>query len=522
MLLLAVVYNLIAISTIIPPGTLSISPRTIYNSEEMAVPALNWTLVEAYSSADFFSNGIEGDNLTALSTLVSNLEISRIVSLTVLQHRIPTLPTFALNSSYELDVVGPAIQCANQFSSEGPRKWAPYCPADNSTVVCGQVQTDWTGYMAWIPNTAILSGYYSPLIPDDNTIMPRIDNSSLTGFNFTGMVDCDSLVQDVSSADARQFINPDFQLDITMATKILPSEASSVTPFSWTWTRCNLANATYRVAFNFSDTAQTVTVLDRTIVDLEKTVYTFNNSEEAMELTGGVIYNNASFNYINLMSSFGQMISGVVDVYGKVTSSPKIFQSSNFTSTDELQANLANFPYSQFTFPASKSSSGALAPFLEEVFTNITVAMFTYGDALTTASTNVTTWGPVQVYTYSWRHLALSYGIGIAITLLAVAHGCFICVVINGASYSIAFSTFMRITPWLDIDDLLATDELKPGASPVPPEIAAAKLRLGAPREGNFNGTANKPPADVNVDVTEASSMLSAPPSIDPPPESHT
>ncbi|GAB7341482.1 hypothetical protein MBLNU457_7714t1 [Dothideomycetes sp. NU457] len=511
-LLLALIYHLIAISTIVPPGTLSITLRTMNNAADLLVPDLNWNFIKATPSLTYYGNTV-GDypDTTTVLHLTSDLDISNIVSLTVLNNRIPLLPAFASNSSYELDVIGPAIQCLTRDYHSRPllKQWRPYCPS-------GLQDLDWVGYMAWIPNTAHFNGSFYPVATVNNTVFPVYLNSSVTGYNKTQQVDCKGIAGTAQILSSTDFIDPNFELDIAMATGGAPNYGGLVvdqTPdvsWSWTWTRCTLANATYQILFNFSDVGQIVTVKNRTITDLQKTIYTTDNPDLG-DGNFGRLYNNASFNYINLMNSFSAMIAGVIDESAAQTATPQIFKSNTFTSTNEFQAFLNTFSYSKFTFGTS-NSTGALAPFLEELFTNVTVALFTQGQqGLTTAQASVTTWGMVQVYNYSWQHLVLSYGVGIAVTLLAIAYGCSIVAMRKGASYNLAFSTFLRITPWKDVSDLLAaTNERHVGANPVPPALAATKLRLGKVSATEFE-LVEKPPASVNVAVTETSSMLSAP-----------
>jgi len=512
-LLLAVVYQLIALSTIVPPGTLSVSLRTMYDTAELAVPDLNWDFIE---TAPFSDNEVglfapfETDTLYFSS---SDLDISNIVSTTVLNNRIPPLPAFALNSSYELDVVGPAVQCTTQDvnSQVNLKNWQPYCPSDDLPDWVGGIAlntnltgaTAWVGYMAWIPNIAHFNGSTEPNVAVNNdTFMPFYPNSSILGFNNSQQVDCTAIAGTAQIQSPIAFIDPNFQLDIAMAISDFEDQVES-----WTWTRCTLTNATYQILFNFSDTAQTVTVRNRTLTDLEKTLYT---GPDELGEEESFAYNNASFNYINLMTSFSQLIAGVIDTGNTQSATPQIFRSEMFTSTNEFQTFLKNYYFSTFSFGTS-NSTGALAPFLEDLFTNVTVAMFTQRhEGLTTAQASVTTWRTVQVYNYSWQHLVLSYGIGIILTSLAVVYGCIICHMRNGASYSLAFSTFLRITPWNDVGDLLAaTNEPHVGANPVPPTLAATKLKFGKVNASESELVV-KPPASVNVDVSETSSMLSA------------
>lgn len=153
-LLLAVIYHLIAISTIVPPGTLSVSLRTMDNTTELAVPNLNWDYLKA---GPLYSDTINAQtDSTPTYTVTSDFDISRIVTLTVLNKQTPPLPVFASNSSYELDVVGPAIQCstANHTSSpvlEFMKTWRPYCGSDADERI---EDLDWAGYMAWVPDMA--------------------------------------------------------------------------------------------------------------------------------------------------------------------------------------------------------------------------------------------------------------------------------------------------------------------------------------------------------------------------------
>ncbi len=125
----------------------------------------------------------------------------------------------------------------------------------------------------------------------------------------------------------------------------------------------------------------------------------------------------------------------------------------------------------------------AFAPTLEELHQNLTLAVFSFPLMTTnTARANVPTWRPKNVYVYNRGNLLLSYGLGILATALAVAYGLYISLVINGASYTTRFSTFVRTLDWEQASTLVSGDQ--DGANPLSKTIAESKVNFGRPPHG--------------------------------------
>jgi hypothetical protein len=127
---------------------------------------------------------------------------------------------------------------------------------------------------------------------------------------------------------------------------------------------------------------------------------------------------------------------------------------------------------------ASAGEGPSLAQQLEELFVNMTVAMLSSPTTSSNTTAEVFRWSSVITYRYTAWHLWLTYGVGILVAVLIVALGC-AATVVNGASYSTKFSTYLRTAPLSTIDEVLVEDG-DTGADPLPRDVARGMVMLGS------------------------------------------
>jgi hypothetical protein len=259
----------------------------------------------------------------------------------------------------------------------------------------------------------------------------------------------------------------------------------------WEATTCQLRNATYEVKVQTSGNNQVVTVKasDDSSLGLA-TGYIPGINTSSVDLTGPSA--NRLYNYFAMMAAMGQIVVGTVNSGSDVTTQmytdggvvditpapfPGIF-STRLSSSPEIQA-FAKFSSSPRVGDSHLTSAGEGSPLaqqLEELFSNMTVAMLTSPATSSNATVEVSHWSSVIIYKYTAWHLWLAYGIGLLAAALIIFLG-FAAISVNGASYSTKFSTYLRTAPLSIIDEVLSDDK-DTGADPLPKDVARKMMML--------------------------------------------
>lgn len=101
-----------------------------------------------------------------------------------------------------------------------------------------------------------------------------------------------------------------------------------------------------------------------------------------------------------------------------------------------------------------------------------------------TSTTPVTIYNPQNVYVYSSQNLWIAYGLAIAAASLATISG-FVAVLINGKSFSVSFSSILRITRSPELAEIMAAKDTA-GVEPLPKYLSRVNLSMQTvPRNGN-------------------------------------
>lgn len=272
----------------------------------------------------------------------------------------------------------------------------------------------------------------------------------------------------------------------TLFVAVQTSEPHSVAT-RWSVTQCALANTSYSVFFNFSNGERSLEVTKAESAVLQPLRTYLADGRPCDQLDTSTSLWNTTFNYLTLFELTAQQVLGVLSVHDVFV--PSIFNSP-IARADELvqlyRVDSSPNPFggtwgselsTSWSTSSDRSGIGPLAEVLQDRFQNTTLAMLTSGEVTKMQAADVTFWEPQARYNYAWQRLWLSYGIGIGVTALVVAIGCYK-VLETGTSYQTRFSTYLRTVHWTDTENIIEGG-VYDGAEPVPKSVAEATVKLG-------------------------------------------
>lgn len=468
--LLALLAWTIPFAAIVPPATLSVhaAPSQRSTTATQTIPMLDWNSnnyaqqYQASRSGSFF--GDDGD--TNINYNGPQSYFARLATATTIQGTIPALRAPSLNSSYTLSFLAPAISCEiadNALIDEftGAFGCNPRGGNDSCTYFFFE-------YIAWTPS--------------GNAVVPLATqtNSSIT----------------VAGPDSGMSMGSSLgNLDGGPATLFIAADSTAGSTSDWTVLNCSLWNSSYTVDFAFTNGEQRLSVQDvqhlnpvtsmgslGTFTPICETSPDQCNGEPALVMN----VNQDAINYQSVMDVFGKLLVGAIWIYASDSSDDVVntvstnVMSTNLVYTNELFTSFNSNSIGQGGAPLPAQTLTPLLNATEELFQNITLSLFSDGLFTPANATDVlvTIYTIENIYTYTWERLAISYGVAIALTLLAVITG-FVLLLINGASYSNKFSTIMRATRGGHIDMLVMAQETS-GADPLDEGLAKAKIWIGA------------------------------------------
>ena len=474
-IVLAAVSWLVPFATVVPPATLSVRSIVVTNYTTDNVPSLDFTRQPLYHrEAD--------DGTFAKIAIFSDRRASNLASVVAVQGELPLVPMYSSNSSYRISFPGPALSCGS-IPPNSLGSWSHFCPSNGP-------YRDPAGYLSWIPSKS------STKVHTVHEILQHNISEST--------VDCD-LLRSYTRNNIYWYPNTKQELFVAVNTYISDAgtQIEDMKPF-WSLTRCELSNVTYTADFTFENGAQKIEVVEKqpeTFGPIGDSYVQACHDDRSCESDPIVVEDYAAPNYLGVMNLIGHFVTGVIsdnDVENGLYSKIPDIINTRLSTTDEF-ADLYNMSVGYSSFKGldnfgnltRQNSTGPLAQAMEELFQNLTLAMLTYDPVVSyDRQANVSTWGPQNIYEYSWRNLVLSYGIGILVAALSVVAGCF-AVFDNTASYRNRFSTFLRTVHWLEVKDVGAEYDYD-GSDPLPKAIAKMRLAVGKSFAGADGGSGSE------------------------------
>jgi hypothetical protein len=491
--LLAVLSWLVPLATLLPPATLAVENMLQIRHTSVDVPIINFTST-ALMAAGSITN----------SEFVPGAASSRLLQLAnsvAMESKILDLPGVGINTTYELQFPGPAVQCrplpesylgnfrnymdhdctgysfnATTFSSSSPNevKEIEYCGLDKLSLT----------YMSWMTHDNPMTDMRPPWEVKGDSMQPTF---TPIGYSRSMIV-------------ATRRLNPVVAKGSDMFDMIYEP---------WNVLNCSLHHAIYTA--NISSSASNVSkVVDFNVEFLSAVARTpivrrtSVSSGYTEDVPPSTLPGATTNGYTAMIGGVSSILGGFIRDRGR--GKPNIqtgFRTSALMYTRELMQNTAinltspglawwaltdserasNSPYPEEAFAATTFNE-SLGTAIELLFQRTTLSLLSkplfVQDSGQPTNAIIQAWP--NFYTYRPKHLLISYGVALTLTTLVCGIG-FATIHRNEASYSNSFSTILRTTRGhLESFDTLLVDRDQRGADPLPPHLAEAHVQLGQAR----------------------------------------
>lgn len=463
----------VPLATIIPPATLSIRVPDIpvLAPQQFGVAKINWTQPVYQAGQD---DPVAADEPTLGQNFLRPSNDLRILGqLTAISQEIPTF-AIPMNSSYSLKFDGPALKCTgmstkiiNSFDSiYGCNASYPFANITNSMSICDLT----VKYLAWVPN--------------GNLRMPLSKSDEGEGGPDFSLYDLYGPVGSVLPEPAAIYI-------ATQTPALAVVETKWASEDNWSVLNCSFYHATYSVNFS-ADTSGNHMLVERELHGgfnysaLINQWFCQGDGSTCTTSHTNVILSASDVAYQSLMASFGDVMVGQLADEWRVA-----LGNWKPTATSILDTKLAGcneLLEGDGWYNRTLNGTFPLARGAEQLFENMTLALLArsqYTMPLNSADalTEVVFQQYPNTYVYSWRKLALSYGIGILVTLICVAAGCYT-MFTSGKSYSYTFSTIVRTTRDPAWEELIPETDRR-GQDPRPESLGKAVVPVGQLQRAN-------------------------------------
>jgi hypothetical protein len=244
--------------------------------------------------------------------------------------------------------------------------------------------------------------------------------------------------------------------------------------------KCQIYNSSYSTNFTF----------DNGLQDIKYEIKTLNgiSVRDGGECSSGKQLHecNPVTAYLSLMNAVGGLFLGARWNRGNnvYVSQRTMVGSTTVIGSPDMHAFYIEKPKS----PIKEMSMGDT---LEELFTNVTISIFS--DSQFLQNDTVASYGPItrfsaqNAFSYEPRNLFIAYGIGILFSMIIVIYG-LLCIKSASASYANSFSTIVRTTRNPGLDAVVPNAETS-GAEPLSKNIRKIRLKLRRQGKGLEGGS---------------------------------
>ena len=466
---LAVLSWLMLFIAIVPPVTLTISPLNWTNQFNTTWHTPDFSNVAAFSIMNNETSGFEDSKRQSSLSMAPTYSgpsrhLVRLLTATAYNGQLPILPKPAENSSYSQNWIGPSIKCQPIRASI----LSLFKPAMGGFDPRHPVQETENGfhYLSWTPSSAKNS-----TVPWEKDSIHK-DTSKSGGVG--AMHKDGGCLGHINGGPAIVFV----------------AARANISTSDWTVLNCSLYNASYTIRFAFAADTQDVSV--SSIQDLNPVGPIDPSADVSTSRRGWTINaTSALISYEMMMEVLGNTLCGAVwsekePQAGVVR--PTILNIDRTRVLETLIANTAElWPlYAKGTDVTGEGGSiekppanpPTLATAIESLFQNMTITLLSQPRYLKDQTEPITVISRTSrnIYVYSPTRLWLAYGLGLGLTFVVAAVGCWNVFSAN-ASYSNRFSTVLRTTRGLELDALVEKSH-RNGEDPVPRAIKRAQLSI--------------------------------------------
>lgn len=383
-------------------------------------------------------------------------ELLRIALASATQQSIIPVTPPTQNSTYPIQLFGPAIQCDvastadtlafNASLTQGYNDGSFFTHQERFFVSNMSLK-----YNAWVPHQILLP---------NGTLTGQSYNLSNPDWNNSTSIETGPAT--INGSIAGPVINQPANQSSPAATDgstlyiYMPSNAESMDMVLLT---CKLHNASYGLEFHSDNSDKSVRINSVTVNEY---ILPFGQWIDCINPD----YKSQSYNA--MMWAFNKIMVGhgtFGDSYSEIM----------YTNTMIGATTLG-----QYLSGAKPATNAAVKFGVEQLFQNMTVSMYSSNQfilpANETPQVNTTIQASVNVFVYRPTYLYIAYGTSIACMLACVTLGC-VALLQNNCSYTDDFSTVLRTTRCQDLDEIVP-HTARGGADPLPRSMKEIKLRL--------------------------------------------
>ncbi|CAG1963029.1 unnamed protein product [Fusarium graminearum] len=430
---------------IITPATLTVTVSSQPNITSLHAPIST----PDYANVDTF--GSWTGRLLVHSTYVSRLLLS-VASL----GSILTIPPPFPNSSYALDFHGPTLSCHNTKNQAFSRQVREIL--ENSK---NQDADTTIVFVGFVPNHGRGNGSSS-----------GVNEYALTGLKYA----LNESVATTFRLDYTETGPAKFYVALRDETNSNPNVYETMKTIE-----CELYNSSFATNFSFDNGQQNISYTSKKLNPVA-----FPSDFRSIAMFGSDHWTTKGA-YLSLMNAMGQLVLGTVINFGSSNTTNAIqtlIRSSSLMDTKEMYA----FKKGR---PESMNGNISMSDALEDLFTNLTISLFSHPRFLqnsSAASRVPVTYSSAQnEFSYEPRNLLVAYGVGLFLAWAIVIIG-LLCIKSASASYGSSFSTILRTTRNPEIDKIIPVAETT-GAEPLSKNLNNVRLVLrrqgGGPESGD-------------------------------------
>jgi hypothetical protein len=487
--LIALTAWILPFAGIVPPATLTVDilPRPHVSNMAFGVP--NWNTVNLITSA-----------IGSVATIPSDVML-QLAWQTAERSEILPVEAPAVNSSYGLSFFGPTMRCAppNDAQKAAIDYYVTRIRNESGLYVAADIDNTSDDY----PPSPTIDLVYSAFSPRFSEMLndPSVD-ATYNGWR-----------PELGSFNPSNPLRSGVLQDALLQELWIQLSDQSIV--------CQLANASFDVHIEFINGAQMVTSKIATLPEYNQTYLAESDSNcsdwDTEAYCTEIYLSTPQMNYIGWYGALASLLNGNITLnthsgdgndYNVTTnmllqtglaSCPELANDywSNYCETIGASEDFCGDGNSGNTtryFPEAESyfcRNGSLARAIEDLANNITISLLsiqqlavgsTVAEIDDNSLTNrgvtipVTITKFVNVYTYDWRNLVISYAVAAAFALGAVLLGAF-AFRQNGVSHVSSFSAIVATTRNVELDALTEGQCL--GALPISKDFGRTRLRLG-------------------------------------------
>ena len=402
----------------------------------------------------FYASAMPVDDSLVYKSM--SVETTRNVGRVQLANALLPLPRTLTNVTYTAAFSGPALSCSQMESTDVDKV---------NQALQGLTKSNFTYHgrpfsgsqivtFGWVPQaepnlSEVNTTFFEGLITQgDGASSSNLDYVSPDVARFYIYLNTSGLTQD--SSNDGQF-------------KKIP--ASRSTPPALV--TCKLYNASYHAEFDVKTTGEQQVTTNTTFLNWQSTKLHASDKADA----------SFAFSTQALMEAFGWTFTQFVYIL------PPSNMSATIYGTHALQMNPALLPVQSHVGPAE--STEYMMKQMEDFFTNMTLGLrfadLPDTDNASMVKVNADSHFFRSDYVYEPDALIIAYTISNVISLLCVLVGIY-AIYENGASFTNNFSTIVRVTNHLELEESIAEQD-RSGADPLPKTLAVTVVHLGQQRE---------------------------------------